>query len=121
MSNGGLISFGEFDDASYNLFQMFIFGFMGVFGGLSGAFFNVLNERITQFRASKLNNVASKMAEVVLCGVTVSTIAFTMMYTIDDCRSYDVDINKAPVRLYCQDGKASAAAALWYVDFLTAS
>jgi chloride channel 7 len=30
MSNGGLISFGEFDDASYNFFQLIIFAFMGV-------------------------------------------------------------------------------------------
>ena len=36
------------------------------------------------------------------------------MYSTDDCRSYDVDLNQAPIRLYCQDGKASAAASLWY-------
>ena len=30
MSNGGLISFGQFDDASYNFFQLIIFGVMGV-------------------------------------------------------------------------------------------
>ena len=30
MSNGGLISFGEFDDASYNFFQLIIFAVMGV-------------------------------------------------------------------------------------------
>lgn len=33
---------------------------------------------------------------------------------INVVRAYDVDINLAPVRLYCQDGKASAAASLWY-------
>ena len=30
MSNGGLISFGKFDDASYNFFQLIIFAAMGV-------------------------------------------------------------------------------------------
>ena len=30
MSNGGLINFGEFDDASYNFFQLVIFAVMGV-------------------------------------------------------------------------------------------
>jgi chloride channel 7 len=45
LSNGGLISFGEFDDAAYNLFQLIIFILMAVFGGLSGSFFNALNAK----------------------------------------------------------------------------
>ena len=85
-----------------------------VIGGLSGALFNTLNEKLTQFRISKLSSKFSKVAEVIVCGITVSTLAFAMMYSIDDCRAYDVDINRAPVRLFCQDGKASAAASLWY-------
>ena len=44
----------------------------------------------------------------------LASIAFTSMQLIDDCRSYDVDINDEPVRLFCQDGKSSAAASLWY-------
>ena len=87
---------------------------MGIFGGLSGALFNELNRRLTQFRISRMNSKYSKVAEVLTCGLTVSTLAYTMMYTINDCRSYDVDINETPIRLYCQDGKASAAASLWY-------
>ena len=75
--------------------------------------FNTLNEKLTQFRIRKMSSKFSKAAEVIICGITVCTLAFTMMYSIDDCRAYDVDINSAPVRLFCQDGKASAAASLW--------
>ncbi len=114
MSNGGLISFGEFDNASYTFFQLIVFAFMGVIGGISGAIFNALNQKLTQFRVRKMPSTWSKACEVIVCGITVSTLAFSMMYTIDDCRAYDVDINSAPVRLFCQDGKASAAASLWY-------
>merc|ERR1719362_918573 len=84
MSNGGLI----------------IFAAMGVIGGLSGALFNTVNEKLTQFRIRKLSSKFSKVAEVMVCGITVSTLAFAMMYSIDDCRAYDVDINRAPVRLF---------------------
>ena len=108
------VEFSEFDDAYYNFFQLIVFGFMGVFGGLSGALFNDINRRLTQFRVNRMNSKFSKVAEVLTCGLTVSTLAFTTMYSTDDCRSYDVDLNQAPIRLYCQDGKASAAASLWY-------
>ena len=43
--------------------------------------------------------------EAIVCGICASTLAFSMMQLIDDCRAYDVDINEAPVRLFCQDGK----------------
>lgn len=88
MSNGGLISFGEFDNASYNLYQMFIFWVMGCIGGILGATFNWLNEKLTHFRVRKMNSKFSKAAEAVVCGITVSTLAFTMMSLVDDCR-YD--------------------------------
>ena len=91
-----------------------IFGMMGIVGGLLGSLFNYLNEELTKFRVRKMTTKFSKCMEVILCGISVATMAFTMMYLIDDCRSYDVDINQAPVRLFCQDGKASAAASLWY-------
>ena len=38
MSNGGLINFGEFDNASYNFYQLLIFAFMGLVGGVSGKY-----------------------------------------------------------------------------------
>ena len=112
LSNGGLISFGEFDNASYNLYQMFIFIFMAAFGGFSGAMFNALNARLTQYRVRKMRTMASKVMEVVACGIVVATMAFVMMRQVDDCRSQDVDVNSSPVRLFCQDGQASATASL---------
>ena len=45
MSNGGLISFGEFDDASYNFYQLLIFAFMGIVGGISGIYHTQFDQR----------------------------------------------------------------------------
>ena len=67
--------------------------------------FNGLNERLTQFRVRKMNSKITKVFEALSCGIAAATLAFAMMQLIDDCRAYDVDINDAPVRLYCQDGK----------------
>ena len=52
MSNGGLISFGEFDDASYNFYQLLIFAFMGIVGGISGI--NIIIS-VSFFRSSTTN------------------------------------------------------------------
>ena len=85
---------------------------MAVSGGLLGAAFNALNARLTKHRIRKMTTMVSKVLEVVACGILVATMAFVMMRQVDDCRSYDVDVNDSPVRLFCQDGKASAAASL---------
>ena len=50
MVNGGLISFGQFDNAYYNGWQFLVFLAMGVMGAVSGALFNSINKRMTMYR-----------------------------------------------------------------------
>ena len=50
LSNGGLLNFGQFENARYEVWELPIFLLMGVIGGLLGALFNHMNYRITVFR-----------------------------------------------------------------------
>ena len=50
LSNGGLLNFGQFDNASYDLWELPLFLLMGVVGGLLGALYNHINFKLTVFR-----------------------------------------------------------------------
>ena len=50
LSNGGLLNFGQFENARYEVWELPLFLVMGVVGGLLGALFNHINYRITVFR-----------------------------------------------------------------------
>ena len=50
----GLITFGKFKDSAYHVWELPIFAAMGVFGGLAGALFNVINVKICHLRRDLL-------------------------------------------------------------------
>jgi chloride channel 7 len=50
LSNGGLLNFGNFDNATYGVVELPIFVMIGVIGGLLGALYNHINYKLTVFR-----------------------------------------------------------------------
>ena len=45
LSNGGLLNFGSFENATYDYYEIPLFVIMGAFGGLLGAIYNHINYR----------------------------------------------------------------------------
>ena len=67
---------------------------IAIIGGLSGAFWNFLNEKITKFRMTYIQNKWLKWIEAGSCGIAASSMAFMMMILANDCKPVDIDDNE---------------------------
>ena len=68
LTSPGLLNFGHFDDMQWFYYELPIFAFMGIIGGLLGAFFVVVNKNITMLRTKlRMSNIA-KATEASLIG-----------------------------------------------------
>ncbi|XP_055530683.1 H(+)/Cl(-) exchange transporter 7 isoform X2 [Wyeomyia smithii] len=110
----GLFNLGEFEPLPFEYFELPIFVLMGIFGGLSGAFWNSLNKRINIFRARFIKYRWAKVLEACWIAIVVATCGCAMAYSINDCRPLGNDPTETPVQLYCEDNEYNAAAALWF-------
>lgn len=50
LSNGGLLNFGSFENATYEVWELPLFLTIGALGGVLGALFNHINYKLTIFR-----------------------------------------------------------------------
>lgn len=50
LSNGGLLNFGQFDNATYAVWELPLFLLVGIIGGVLGALYNHMNYKLTVFR-----------------------------------------------------------------------
>ena len=118
LSNGGLISFGQFPDAKYTFVIIFVYVIMGMFGAISGALFNAFNKHLTVFRMRHVKTKFHKFLEVLCCAVVVSTMAYCMSIEGDECETVvlsEEDIqrhNHVSFQLGCPRGMESSAATL---------
>lgn len=87
---------------------------MGVFGGLSGALWISLNNKLNIFRNHFVKRNFLKVVEAILVTAISATCACFMMYLISDCRPLGNDPTLTPVQLFCEDNEYNAAAALWF-------
>lgn len=110
----GLFNLGEFEAISFEYFELPIFIFMGVLGGLLGALWNSMNTKLNIFRDMFLKQKFNRVVEAALVAALSATCACVMMYTINDCRPLGNDPTTAPVQLFCEDNEYNAAAALWF-------
>jgi chloride channel 6 len=88
----GLIDFGRFSNGGVdnNLWSfpfLFIFIIIGAGGGLLGAWFNSLNERLTIYRMKHVfrKNIIFKILEVVLIGAFTSFAVFNLATWLGTC------------------------------------
>lgn len=110
----GLFNLGEFEPLPFEYYELPIFMLMGVFGGMSGAFWNCINNRINIFRARFIKARWAKVMEAAFVAAISATCACAMAYTINDCRPLGNDPTTTPVQLFCEDNEYNAAAALWF-------
>lgn len=87
---------------------------MGVFGGLSGALWISLNNKLNKFRIHFIRHNWLKVCEAALVATISCTLGCFMMYLLNDCRPLGNDPTLTPVQLFCEDNEYNAAAALWF-------
>ena len=78
-----LFSFGNFiyegTESSFAVFELALFTFIGVAGGLIGAIFNNVNERITHWRIKNVNySKKRRLVEAILISFLVSLVSFAV-------------------------------------------
>ena len=124
LSNGGLISFGRFGDATYSLHSLSLAVVIGVFAAVSGCLFNLLNLKITQFRMKYSNSKRCKLLEVVLTGFFIGASAFMLILMGGQCEK-DVNFDETTgiadeviYRLNCTFNQQSSSANLCNEIFL---
>jgi len=114
LSNGGLLNFGQFDNARYEVWELPLFVAIGVVGGVLGALFNHINYKLTVFRMRYINSVWKKMAEAMVVAATTATAGFLMIYLISDCKPFGNDPTDNPIQMYCNDGEYHVIGAIWF-------
>jgi H+/Cl- antiporter ClcA len=93
-----LFSFGNFvfeeDGTSFAVFELFLFILVGMFGGLIGAVFNDVNERITLWRMKRVNfSKQRRFVEVMLVSMLVSLVSFLLPLAWGKCTPIPTDEN----------------------------
>ena len=111
LSNGGLMSFGTFKDASYTFVDFGLFIVMGFAGGALGALYNYINKQITIFRSKYVHTNARKLLEVAVAGATVTGVAFFAMLVYQGCSPIPSKLmgTKDIIQFYCPMGKMHEA------------
>ncbi|VDM74575.1 unnamed protein product [Strongylus vulgaris] len=111
----GLANFGVFENKNYNIWEIPFFLAVGVIGGLTGALFNHLNSKLTQFRKKY---VSSKWRRLMECFVVAAMSAFTgfvTLFLVDDCQPVGINPNITEVnQMWCKKGEYSAVAKLFF-------
>jgi H+/Cl- antiporter ClcA/CBS domain-containing protein len=85
MSHPGLVSFGIVGDTTFKALEIVIFALMGVIGGLFGAAFVQLNNKITLFRRRHVRRPWLKVGEAVLVAGVSAVIFMSLIYVVPDC------------------------------------
>lgn len=110
----GLFNLGEFEALPFEYYELPIFIGMGIVGGLSGALWISLNNKLNKFRNYFIKHNWIKVVEAILVTAISATFACFMMYLMSDCRPLGNDPTLTPVQLFCEDNEYNAAAALWF-------
>ena len=82
-----LITFGTFKDSPYALWELPVFGFLAVVGGLLGAIFNEINQKLSVWRRDRGWSKPAKQIECVLTAMLTGAVFFMLpRFYLDDCR-----------------------------------
>ena len=125
-----LFSFGNFIfegmDASYSVWELLIFVFIGCMGGLIGAIFNNTNERLTHWRIKHVNHSKKRrFVEVLLISSIVSIIGFGVPFICHECLDLpdtsemslqESNLVKRFVTFGCAEDQYNPLASLFFTD-----
>ena len=114
LSNGGLLNFGQFDNATYAVWELPLFLLIGVLGGVLGALYNHINYKLTVFRMRYITARPLKMLEAGIVAACTATAGFLMIYLISDCKPYGNGPTHNPIQMYCNDGEYNVIGAIWF-------
>ncbi|MGH0158600.1 UNVERIFIED_CONTAM: hypothetical protein FKN15_000324 [Acipenser sinensis] len=106
MSNGSAME--------YNIYEIPLFIFMGVMGGVLGAIFNTLNYWLTIFRIRYIHRPCLQVMEAVLVAAVTATVSFAMIYFSSDCQPLGEDQAEYPLQLFCSDGEYNSMATAFF-------
>ncbi|KAI7690585.1 H(+)/Cl(-) exchange transporter 7 [Sarcoptes scabiei] len=114
LGSPGLLNFGKFQDIDYNIYEIPIYAAMGVFGGITGALFNLVNMKLTIMRQKFLNLKWLKVLEAVIVSAATASIGFALMNLLSECLPETTEETNFPVTLGCPTGQHNVMAALWF-------
>lgn len=115
ITNAGLIKFGSYIAAPYELFDFPFFIILGICGGLLGSFFNFINYEVNVLRRIYLNTSWKKVLETfVLTALTALLISLAPIITRQSCQKIDEhsDLESELIQFTCADGYYSPLATL---------
>ncbi|KAL6724706.1 hypothetical protein Aduo_019570 [Ancylostoma duodenale] len=111
----GLANFGVFENKNYNIWEIPFFLAVGVIGGLTGALFNHLNSKLTEFRKKYVSNKWQRLFECLLVAAVSAFTGFITLFLVDDCQPVGVNPNITEVnQMWCKKGEYSAVAKLFF-------
>ncbi|KHJ99498.1 chloride transporter, ClC family [Oesophagostomum dentatum] len=111
----GLANFGVFENKNYNIWEIPFFLAVGVIGGLTGALFNHLNSKLTDFRKKYVSNKWRRLIECFLVAAMSAFTGFVTLFLVDDCQPVGVNPNITEVnQMWCKKGEYSAVAKLFF-------
>lgn len=125
-----LFSFGNFIfegmQASYSVWELLIFVFIGCMGGMIGAIFNNTNERLTHWRIKHVNHSKLRRYLEVLCiSSIVSIVCFGIPFIFHECiqvpdtdgmSQQQVELIDRFVQFGCPEGQYHPTASLFFTD-----
>ncbi|GMT32370.1 hypothetical protein PFISCL1PPCAC_23667 [Pristionchus fissidentatus] len=118
LSWNGLANFGVFENKTYTIWEIPLFLLIGVIGGCTGALFNILNFKISEFRKKFVSNKWQRLLEALLVAAVSAFAGFVFLLVVDDCVPIGLGMNKTEGfnRLYCKKGEYSAVVNLFFVN-----
>ncbi|GMS93178.1 hypothetical protein PENTCL1PPCAC_15353, partial [Pristionchus entomophagus] len=116
LSWNGLTNFGILAHKEYTIWEIPLFLIIGVIGGCTGALFNALSYRISEFRKKFLSSKWQRLTEAFLVAAVSAFVGFLTLFVLDDCVPLGVGSNNTEGinRLYCGKGEYSAIANLLF-------
>ncbi|KAL8569547.1 hypothetical protein ACOMHN_002093 [Nucella lapillus] len=114
LSSPGLINFGRFENMTYQIWELGVFACMGFLGGILGAIFNVINQKLTLYRNRYMYNRVVQVMEAVLVAVITATVGFISIYLNNDCKPLKENNSEMQVQFFCPDGYDSASTNLFF-------
>ncbi|XP_028406766.1 H(+)/Cl(-) exchange transporter 7-like [Dendronephthya gigantea] len=107
LSYPGLINFGSFSDIQYSVYEMPFLLIMGLIGGLLGALFNFINQKLTVFRIRYIKSAWKRVLEAIVIAAITTCTMFNLIYYYDVCQPIGVNNISQPLQFFCKDGEYS--------------
>jgi chloride channel 7 len=123
--------FGSFQNANYRIYELVIFSVMGVGGGLLGALFNRINEKVTMFRAAHYGeSKVRRLTELLVITAiwTIITFVVPLMWQVctpiptetADWDNQEYTLLNSLVQFQCPSSHYNEVASLYFVNADTA-